>query len=92
MAASGMLLLIFIALFIYAVMESLTKWKTALQILATVGAFLAIACAMSLFIGTAAAGTLAGALLPLVGVFASWIVIRRDKKAKQAIAVERNEV
>ena len=81
----SILLILFLASFVYAITESKTKWKTVLLVLGTMAAFLGISYIASLFLlSPAAIGTLAGILIPITGIAASLILIRREKQARRS--------
>jgi len=82
MAGSGLLFVGFLVSFIYALTKSKTKWKTAFLVLGTMAIFFGIAYAMSLFANPAVIGTLAGTLIPIIGIAASLMLAKREQTPK----------
>jgi len=75
------LFIAFLAVFIYALVNSKAKWKTAFLVLGTMAAIIGLAWIMSLFILTPAAmGTLGAMTAQITGIAASLILIKREKK------------
>lgn len=73
-----MMFIVFIAVFIYAVIKSKSRAKTALYTLGTVLAFIGVAFVFSLAIPRdgASIGTLAGAFVPIIGICAAAISLK----------------
>jgi len=86
MTGTPILLVAFLAAFIYALTKSQTKWKTALMILGTMTVILGIAYGMSFFVlSPAAMGTLAGVVIPITGIAASLILAKRQPPSKPMV-------
>ena len=67
------LLLIFVACFVYAIVESKHKWKTVLYTAIAMGFIVAVGVGIALMVPRMAAsmGTIVGVIAPITGIFAS---------------------
>jgi lipid-A-disaccharide synthase-like uncharacterized protein len=81
MTGASPLAVAFLVAFIYALVESKTKWRTAFLVLGTMAAIIGLAYGMSFsFLNQAAMGTLGTMVALITGIAASLILIKREKR------------